>query len=274
MTQNKMEELRDRIASASVNSLRRVYPSELQNWLALSDTEGAQFIHDLTRRDMCYIKYDFTCSCGNECTVYYHYRANRTMEYECTECGKTYNETEICAKGTMTLELKKQNIVKCESQTPITTSLKVIEGENTMEKKKIFIVHGHNGELKFEVSNWLWSLELEPVILHEQASGGTRSIIEKIERNSDVAAAIVLLTADDEGKAKEDTDYKSRARQNVVFEAGYFIAKLNPDRVILLHEAEVEVPGDLGGCIYIATSGQWKDDIRKEFDEMHIPYKK
>ena len=117
-------------------------------------------------------------------------------------------------------------------------------------------------------------MDLEPIILHEQASGGTRSIIGKIERNSNVAAAIVLLTADDVGKAKDECDCKPRARQNVVFEAGYFIGKLSPDRVILLHEESVEIPGDLGGCIYIATTGQWKDDIRKEFDEMNITYKK
>lgn len=148
------------------------------------------------------------------------------------------------------------------------------ESGTMCDNKKIFIVHGHNDALKFEVSDWVRSLNLEPIILHLQASGGTRSIIDKIERNSDVTAAIVLLTADDLGKAKEELEYKFRARQNVVFEAGYFIGKLNPDRVILLHEADIELPGDLGGCIYIPISGQWKDDIRKEFDEMQIPYRK
>ena len=272
MIQNKLAELQDRLANVPVNSLRRVYPSELQNMLALSDEEGAQFIHDLAKRNMCYIKFDFTCSCGNECTVYCY--PHCATEYECKECGRKYDEDTIYRKGTMTLELKKQEIAKCDAQVPINTSLKVLEGECKMEKQKIFIVHGHNSELKYEVSNWLWTLDLKPVILHEQASGGTRSIIDKIGRNADVAAAIVLLTADDEGRAKEETEYKSRARQNVVFEAGYFIAKLGPERVILLHEADVDVPGDLGGCIYIKTSGQWKDDIRKEFDEMQLPYKK
>lgn len=95
--------------------------------------------------------------------------------------------------------------------------------------------------------------------------------VMQLEKYSNVATAIVLLTADDEGKSKEEADYIPRARQNVVFEAGYFIAKLNPDRVILLYEADVEIFGDLGGCIYIDTSGQRKDNIRKEFDEMQIP---
>ena len=230
MFQNKLAELHAWIANVPVNSLRRVYPSELQSALDLSDEAAAQFIYYLATNNMCYIKYDFTCSCGNECTVY--------------------------------------------SQPPNSTTQKNTVGEEKMEKQKIFIVHGHDNERKFEVSDWLRSLDLEPIILHEQASGGTRSIIGKIERNSNVAAAIVLLTADDVGKAKDECDCKPRARQNVVFEAGYFIGKLSPDRVILLHEESVEIPGDLGGCIYIATTGQWKDDIRKEFDEMNITYKK
>ena len=49
--------------------------------------------------------------------------------------------------------------------------------------------------------------------------------VMQLEKYSNVAAAIVLLTADDEGKSKEEADYIPRARQNVVFEAGYFIAK-------------------------------------------------
>lgn len=273
MIQNKLEELRNRVASVSVNSLRRVYPDEIQSWLNLSDKEGAQFIGELVKRNLCHIKYDFTCSCGNECTFYQ--RKGPISPYECSECGQKYDDNVIQSKGTMTLELKKQEIENSVPQVANTVPIfKVVEGERNMEKQKVFIVHGHDSKLKFEVSSWLWSLDLEPIILHEQASGGTRSIIDKIGKYSNVAAAIVLLTADDEGKSKEEADYKPRARQNVVFEAGYFIAKLNPDRVILLYEADVEIPGDLGGCIYISTSKQWKDDIRKEFNAMQIPYKK
>lgn len=89
----------------------------------------------------------------------------------------------------MTLELKKQEIENSIPQVANTVPIfKVVEGERKMEKQKIFIVHGHGSELKLEVSNWLWSLGLEPIILHEQASGGTRSIIDKIGKYSNVAA--------------------------------------------------------------------------------------
>ena len=131
---------------------------------------------------------------------------------------------------------------------------------------KIFIVHGHNNEIKQTVARTLSQLKLEPIILHEQSEQG-RTIIEKFEDNSsDVNFAIILLTADDEGKAKRETDYQTRARQNVVFEMGYFIGKLGRKKVFLLLENGVQKPGDLDGIVYIPiddTEG-WKLKLVKE----------
>lgn len=109
-------------------------------------------------------------------------------------------------------------------------------------------------------------LKLEPIILHEQADGG-RTIIEKFEANSsNVGFAVILLTADDICKAKNDADYKNRARQNVVFEMGYFIGKLGRNRVFLLLEQGVEKPGDLDGIVYtlIDNNEGWKLKLVKE----------
>jgi len=132
--------------------------------------------------------------------------------------------------------------------------------------KKIFIVHGHNNEIKQTVARTLSQLKLEPIILHEQVEQG-RTIIEKFEDNSsDVNFAIILLTADDEGKAKRETDYKVRARQNVVFEMGYFIGKLGREKVFLLLENGVEKPGDLDGIVYVSIddADAWKYKLAKE----------
>jgi hypothetical protein len=67
--------------------------------------------------------------------------------------------------------------------------------------RKIFIVHGHDGEAKAEVARFLEKLGFTPIILHEQANKG-RTIIEKVESTSDVGFAVVLLTPDDEGNQK------------------------------------------------------------------------
>ena len=93
--------------------------------------------------------------------------------------------------------------------------------EGSDVKNKVFIVHGHDAALKYQLSDWLRSIEVEPIILHEQANEGVTSILGKLERYSDVDCAIVLFTADDEGYEKGKPEaLKSRARQNVVFEAG------------------------------------------------------
>lgn len=78
--------------------------------------------------------------------------------------------------------------------------------------------------------------------------------------------AIILLTADDEGKSKRETDYKTRARQNVVFEMGYFIGKLERKKVFLLIENGVDKPGDLDGIVYVPIDDAdgWKLKLVRE----------
>lgn len=150
------------------------------------------------------------------------------------------------------------------------------EEEHTGEdvvKNKIFIVHGHDEALKYQLSDWLRKIGVEPIILHEQANGGTSSILDKLERYSDVDCAIALFTADDVGSEK-GKELQPRARQNVVFEAGMFLGKLGKKRVIVLYEEGIESPGDLGGCVYIPADKYdgWKEKLRLEFDAMGIKY--
>lgn len=134
---------------------------------------------------------------------------------------------------------------------------------------KVFIVHGHNDAIKYEVARVLDRLGLNSIILHEQVNAG-KTIIEKLETNSSEAGfAIILLTADDEGKAKTEEELKKRARQNVVFEMGLFMGQLGRDRVMLLFENGVEKPGDLDGLVYTVIDDEkaWKyalcDELKK-----------
>ncbi len=134
--------------------------------------------------------------------------------------------------------------------------------------RKVFIVHGHDNESKQTVARFFESLDFEPIILHEQASGG-RTIIEKIEAYDQVGFAVVLLTPDDVGASKNDeSNLKPRARQNVIAELGYFVARLGRSRVVALKRGELEVPSDFDGVIYIPIdSGEgWKLKMSKELD--------
>jgi len=129
----------------------------------------------------------------------------------------------------------------------------------------IFIVHGHNTSVQLNVARTIEKLGLTPIILHEQANAG-KTLIEKFESNSNVGFAIVLLTDDDEGKSKTEIDLKSRARQNVVLELGYFIGKLNRDKVLPLYSEGVELPSDIHGLLYVPLdkAETWKFALVRE----------
>ena len=150
-----------------------------------------------------------------------------------------------------------------EENTPTTQVVSKTTSGNT---DKIFIVHGHDGELKQSVARIIEKQGIEAIILSEQANKG-RTIIEKFEDYSDVGGAICLFTADDYGRAKKVEADNTRARQNVVLETGYFMGKLGRDHVVLLADKGIEMPSDLSGVVYTDT-GSWQFALLKEMDAM------
>jgi hypothetical protein len=135
-------------------------------------------------------------------------------------------------------------------------------------KRKVFIVHGRDNEAKQEVARFIETIGLQAIILHEQASSGM-TIIEKIERYSgDADFALVLYTPCDLGRGANETKHppRSRARQNVVFEHGYLMAKLGRENVCALVKGEIETPNDISGVVYVGFDmlGAWKNVVAKE----------
>ena len=101
--------------------------------------------------------------------------------------------------------------------------------------------------------------------MHEQANAG-KTVIEKFEKYADVKAAVILFTGDDVGKYKDDPEYEKRARQNVIFEAGYFMGKLGRENTIILAEEGLPIQSDLSGYIYIPLDERqrWHFDLARE----------
>jgi predicted nucleotide-binding protein len=125
--------------------------------------------------------------------------------------------------------------------------------------KRVFVVHGHDDGAKEMVGRFLEKIGFEAVILHEKPNCG-QTVIEKFEHHSDVGFAVVLLTPDDtmENGAK-------RARQNVILELGYFIAKLSRERVCALKTSNVEVPSDILGILWTdLDSADWRVKLAQE----------
>jgi len=141
--------------------------------------------------------------------------------------------------------------------------------------KKVFIVHGHNEDKKNTVARYIEQLGLEPIVLRDQANKG-RTIIEKFEDFSSVSFAIVILTYDDLGCDKESfksNDFERRARQNVIFELGFFVGKLGRQKVCALYEEGVDVPSDYKGVIYIPFQSDWKVSVARELKASGINIK-
>ena len=141
------------------------------------------------------------------------------------------------------------------------------KNDSKINNNKVFIVHGHNGELKYKTAELLRKLGIEPIILHDQPNS-CRTIIEKIEDfGSEASAAIILFTPDDVGKAVSENETKTRGRQNVVFEAGYFMGLLGRNNTILIKsDNSIELPGDLDGIVYSDSANEFM--IAKELKSM------
>ena len=142
-----------------------------------------------------------------------------------------------------------------------------------INSRNIFIIHGHDHGAKETVARFLTYIKLNPIILHEKPNLG-RTIIQKFEDHTEEAAyAIALLTPDDIGAAESERDnLQNRARQNVIFEFGYFRGKLGPKRVCGLKKGNIEDPTDLSGVIYIPfdDKGTWKTELVKEMKAVGI----
>lgn len=192
-----------------------------------------------------------TCRKGLEAT-------KRTFKIYLKEISKEMLEN---AQKSMRQQLREMQKERYDDRMLMNVSQEV-SMQKVKEYKKVFIVHGHDNGLKQEVARLVERQGLEAIILSEQANRG-KTIIEKFEEHSDVGAAICLFTGDDHGKAKDATSENLRARQNVVFEAGYFMGKLGRENVVLIANPDIEIPSDLKGVVY-TNEKSWQIDVLKE----------
>lgn len=140
---------------------------------------------------------------------------------------------------------------------------------------EVFIVHGTDARWKSELARFLESGGLRPIILHEQSNQG-KTVIEKLETYSETPFAVVILTADDIGGKKGTTaeQLRARARQNVIFELGFFSGKAGRRNVCALYEEGVEVPSDYAGVVYVPLDERegWKVPLARELKTAGLPF--
>ena len=210
------------------------------------------------------------------------------MKKRCPKCGaKTITQ---CIKCNTEIQGCKhtRHIVRAELQTPPSFCHEcgesypwtVLDGhpinvsrpaKTASQTSDVFVVHGHDNEMKQAVARVLSQIGLNPIILHEQPNSG-RTVIEKFEKNADVQFAAVLLSPDDMAYpvSKSPDTAKPRARQNVVLELGYFVGRLSRARVFTLKRGdELEIPSDISGIMYTQydKEGHWRFELIRELKE-------
>jgi len=120
---------------------------------------------------------------------------------------------------------------------------------------KVFVVYGHDKQIKDGTELFLRRNQLDPILLDQQVNNG-RTIIEKLEAAivPTVACAIVLLTPDD----LFDVGRVARARPNVLLELGWVIGKLGREKIIVLKKnfsnGTFDLPSDVHGVVYLGFS--------------------
>lgn len=135
--------------------------------------------------------------------------------------------------------------------------------QNQAKMDKVFVVYGHDEMMKLKVEHFLREeLKLEVVALDEKPNNGM-TIIEKFETYSkDCTFAVILMSPDDETEV--NGQIFKRARQNVVLELGYFMAKLGRNKVCVLIRGNIEKPSDISGILNISYDSDWKFPLLKE----------
>lgn len=194
-------------------------------------------------------------------------RDSWAVEYEPYDAVSDFQDG-LCSACTQLLAIK-EDVDKHFADTIVTD--KDI-GEVSLPGKKVFIVHGHDEKLLLAVEKAIRTLDLEPIVLRDQPDAGM-TLIQKFEKNSGgVGFVVFLLTNDETAIVRKTKKTESHARQNVIFEMGYFFNEFRRSDgshrgILALLQEGVTKPGDIDGlvyCQYHEGDDGWKLRLAKE----------
>lgn len=256
----KGQQLRD-LNIRSENELENAR-AECKKWSEYNKQLLSRLFTDSSMADRCWLFHDHTSSINTWLP------SERTVEEEFLELVTNYRK--LMDGHINDLEGIRDQLPLIPEQHSVDSSEQVATMGNN-----VFIVHGHDHGAKETIAREVEKLGLKAVILHEQPNRG-RTIIEKLEELAKSASfAIVLLTPDDLGALRDriDDTPNPRARQNVVFELGYFIGKLGRKRVCPIYKGEIESPSDIDGIVYVHMDegGAWRQDLTQEIESAGLP---
>ncbi len=134
--------------------------------------------------------------------------------------------------------------------------------------RQVLLAHGRDERWKQAVEHLLEQAgEHEIRIVKQRSDDGSRLADALDEQAPTSRYAVVLLTADDVGGPRLESDsepfFSTRAHQEVVFQMGFLVAALSPGRVCVLYEDGVELPYDLEGVCHVRLdlAGTWQPKL-------------
>lgn len=146
------------------------------------------------------------------------------------------------------------------TQTPLGKDLHMIE--KTDCRKKVFLIHGHNEAKWRELQSVLVKMGVEPIELSEQTINGV-TIIEKFEQvASQCDFAFALFTYDDIVSANGE-EYL-QVRPNVIFELGWFYARLGREKVMIIEEKNSK------GNVFSDLAGIYRFSFHDQIRELYV----
>ena len=161
------------------------------------------------------------------------------------------------------------------SSLPATTSV----GPNSDRTGQVFLVHGSNETWKQAVAGLLERAGPHEVTILNEQPNDRRRLVERFEEQAPGPRyAVVLLTADDVGAPRRESDLEAclspRARQDVVFEMGVLATALTPRCVSVLYEDGVELPFDLDGIAHLRLdlAGTWRSKLLHQLRSAGFDY--
>jgi predicted nucleotide-binding protein len=134
--------------------------------------------------------------------------------------------------------------------------------------REVYLAHGRDEKWKQAVEHLLEQAGEHEIKIVNQRANERAHLAEELRENAPGSHyAVVLLTADDIGGARLESDtepyFSTRAHQEVVFEMGFLVAALTPGRVCVLYEDGVELPCDLDGVSHVRLdlAGTWQPKL-------------
>ncbi len=210
-------------------------------------------------------------SCGD--------RANAIVRFALENPSTVTAENSLLSAHLVSRAAAMQGGVEAEATPPLTqqlapkTDAAPDAASSDRTPNRVFVVHGQNDSARIEVVNFLESIGLKGIVLHDQPSMGRHLLTKFIEEAELATFAVVLMNDDDVGGRKGEEKLAPRARQNVILELGYFLAHIGQAKVCALKTPHLETPSDFDGIVYISMDDEqrWKQELKRELLAARMP---